>query len=231
VADVVSLMERPVYTYPQVDRLLELSEGTSNRWLNGYRRRSVWYEPILRSEPSDTRWVTWGEFVEARLFAGYRDVDRIDTKQLRVYVQELRRRFNVRYPLAYAAPYVRTEGRRLLWEAQQVAGLPDRFAAEVGSNQIMLAPWVESFVQSVDFDESEGVARKLRPDPDFSDVYVDPLLRGGEPTIAGHNVRVRTVASFVRGGEDPAEVAEWYGLNLDEVRQAVGYDQVHAAIG
>ncbi len=117
-----------------------------------------------------------------------------------------------------------------MWEAQQVAGLPDRFAVEVGSNQIMLAPWVESFVQAVDFDESEGVARKLRPDPDFPDVYVDPLLRGGEPTIAGHNVRVRTVASFVRGGEDPAEVAEWYGLNLDEVRQAVGYDQVHAAI-
>lgn len=228
--EVVSLMERPVYTYPQVDRLLSLSNGTASRWLNGYRRAGNDYEPILRPSKADTSWVTWGEFVEARLFAGYRDLDKIHTRQLRTYVMELRKRFDEKYPLAHSAPYVRAEGRRMLYEAQQVAGLPDQFAVEVATNQIMLAPWVDAFVQAVDFDDVKGSVRRLQPDPDFPEVRLDPLRRGGEPTIAGHNVRVRTIAGLVRGGEDPAEVAQWYGLSADDVRQAVGYDQVHPAI-
>jgi uncharacterized protein (DUF433 family) len=149
---------------------------------------------------------------------------------MRTYVEELRRRFDRRYPLAYSAPYIRPEGRHMLWEAQKAAGLPDRFAVEVGSNQLMLAPWVGQFVEAAEFDSPDGGASKLRPDLDFPDVFLDPIHRGGEPTIAGRNVRVSTLAGLVRGGEDLVEVAEWYDLEVDQVRQAVGYDSVHPRI-
>jgi uncharacterized protein (DUF433 family) len=228
--DVVSLLDRPVYTYPQVDRVLRLTKGTTTRWLNGYRREGVSYAPILRTEPTTTRWVTWGEFVEARLFAGYRDVDRIPVPQLRRVVEVLRDRFDRTYPLANAAPYVRASGRRMLWKAQEEAGLPGMFGEEV-TGQLLLAPWVEQFVASAQFDEEhEGDVAAIRPDPDFPVVRLDPYLRGGEPVMDGHSVRVSTIAGLVRAGEHPADVAEWYDLAVDDVRQAVNYDRRHAHI-
>lgn len=41
VAHVISLLHRPVYTYPQVDRLLGLTSGTARRWINGLPARSA----------------------------------------------------------------------------------------------------------------------------------------------------------------------------------------------
>lgn len=235
---VVSLLERPVYTYPQVDRLLGLTKGTANRWLNGYKRKGVFYQPILREEPRATRWVTWGEFVETRLFADYRNIDEIPTQRMRRVVQELRARFNRTYPLAYAAPYVRPEGRLMLWKAQQAAGLPsDEFAVEVGTGQLVLSPWVEKFVGATAFADAavntvadDAEVSWIRPDRDFPDVHVDPVLRGGEPVIDDRNVRVSTLASLVRGGESISDVADWYGLTPEQVQQAVGYDRIHPRI-
>ncbi|MBM7770136.1 uncharacterized protein (DUF433 family) [Actinokineospora baliensis] len=227
--DVVPLLDRPVYTYPQVDRLLALSTGTADRWFNGYARRGVAHPPMLRQESSRSRWVTWGEFVEARLFASYRDIDKIPTSRLRAYTAELRRVFDERYPLAHSAPYVRREGRLMLWEAQQTAELGDDFAVEVRTDQIVLSPLTEQFYDSADFDD-RGTVHRLRPDADFPDVYLDPRRRGGEPTIAGHNVTVATIASLIRGGERIGDIAQWYRLDDEQVRQAIGYDAVHLRI-
>lgn len=228
--DVVSLLDRPVYTYPQVDRLLRLTKGTAMRWLNGYRRGGVSYAAILRPETRETRWVTWGEFVETRLFAGYRDVDRVPVPQLRRVVEVLRAKFDRTYPLANAAPYGQPSGRRMLWRAQEEAGLPGMFGEEV-TGQLLLAPWVEQFVSAAQFDEDhEGDVSALRPDPDFPAVRLDPYLRGGEPVMAGHSVRVSTIAGLVRAGEHLADIAEWYELTEDDVRQAVAYDRLHARI-
>ncbi|TDV45469.1 DUF433 domain-containing protein [Actinophytocola oryzae] len=229
--DVVWLMDRPVYTYPQVDRMLTLTKGTAMRWLNGYRRDGVSYAPILRTEPSRTRWVTWGEFVETRLLAGCRDVDRIPVPQLRHVVEVLREKFDRRYPLANAQPYLKPAGRLMLWSAQDEAGLSGMFGEEV-TGQLLLAPWVEQFVNAAQFDDdNEGDVATLRPDPDFPAVRLDPYLRGGEPVMDGRSVRVTTIAGLVRAGERPADVAEWYELTEDEVRQAVSYDRLHARRG
>ena len=229
--EVVSLLERPVYTYPQVDRVLGLSDGTALRWLNGYKRRGISYPPILRQEPRGTRWVNWGEFLEARLLAGYRDFDKIPVQRMRRVVEELREQFDRTYPLACAAPYVQAAGRRMLWQAQEDAGLPDVFAVEVGTGQISLAPWVTDFVESASFEDTGDAAiTAIQPDRDFPAITLNPSLRGGEPVIDGRNVRVTTIAGLVRGGEDLRDVAEWYELAESDVRQAVEYDRRHARI-
>lgn len=229
--NVVSLLERPIYTYAQVDRLLELSKGTARRWLNGYRRRDDRYQPFLRPAPTGSQWVTWGEFVETRLFAGYRRIDEIPAQRLRKVIDVLRREFDEIYPLAYARPYLKADGREILRSAQEAAGLPDSFAVVVRTGQLTLAPWVNEFVKSAHFSEdASGHAISLGADPAFPDVRWDPELRGGEPVIDGRNVRVATIAGMVRGGESVEDVAGWYELTEAQVRQAVGFDSTHARI-
>jgi len=38
---VVSLLDRAIYSYADVDRLVGLPAGTARRWLNGYERDAV----------------------------------------------------------------------------------------------------------------------------------------------------------------------------------------------
>jgi uncharacterized protein (DUF433 family) len=54
VGDVVSMLDRPVYGYAEVDRLLRLTPGTAKRWINGYQREGRWYEPVIRDTSTDS---------------------------------------------------------------------------------------------------------------------------------------------------------------------------------
>lgn len=115
-------------------------------------------------------------------------------------------------------------------QAQRAAGFSDEFAFEVDTGQIMLAPWVSRFTEVASFDPKSSDVVSLLADPEMPEVSLDPKLRGGEPVIGARNVLVSTIASLVRGGEEPSEVADWYDLEVSQVRQAVAYDRVHPRI-
>jgi hypothetical protein len=71
--NVIHLQDRPVYGFGQVDHILGLKAGTSARWIDGYQRTGKSYPPVIRPERTGDEIVTWGEFIEARLLAQYRD--------------------------------------------------------------------------------------------------------------------------------------------------------------
>lgn len=120
-AVVVPLLSRPVYPYADVDRLVGLHPGTARRWINGYKRNGISYDPILRDSPQTSEWVTWGEFVETRILAEYRDQS-IATQRLRGAVDALRERFQIDYPLAHLRPYLAAEAGELAVDLNGVEG-------------------------------------------------------------------------------------------------------------
>jgi len=228
-ARIFSLLDRPTYTYPQIDRLLGLTKGTAHRWLNGYRSGGKGYEPILRRERIDTRWATWGEFVETRLLANYRDEDDIPVQRMRRAIEVLREEIDAEYPLARGFLYLEPKGRELLLKAQAIADMPEEFAMLTRTGQIQLAPWVFEVVESADTDDNplRDVVR-LRVAPEFPDLHWDPRKRGGQPTVGDSNVLATTVAEFVTAGEPADEVAGWYHLTAEQVDQAVRYRRFHS---
>lgn len=55
---VVSMLDRPVSSYAETDRLLRLTPSTARRWIDGYERAGREYPPVIRarsSKPSCTR--------------------------------------------------------------------------------------------------------------------------------------------------------------------------------
>src|SRR5829696_8702144 len=94
-----NLLEREVYGLEQVDRLLGLRSGTARRWIDGYERRSRFYPPVVRIEPTGSEIVTWGEFVETRLLSEYRSAGAL-RRHMRPAIEQLRRLFHPVYPLA-----------------------------------------------------------------------------------------------------------------------------------
>ena len=54
-------------------------------------------------------------------------------------------------------------------------------------------------------------------------IVVDPNVRFGKPVIKGTRVPAELVVAKLAGGMTTQEVAEEYGINLEDVRAALSY--------
>lgn len=54
-------------------------------------------------------------------------------------------------------------------------------------------------------------------------IIVDPQIRFGKPVIKGTRVPVQVLVAKVAGGMRPEQVAEEYGVTLEDVRAALAY--------
>ena len=52
---VIDLLDKPVYSMGQTDRLLRVSDGTSRRWIDGYESRGKVYDPLIREARTGLR--------------------------------------------------------------------------------------------------------------------------------------------------------------------------------
>jgi uncharacterized protein (DUF433 family) len=219
-----SLLDRAIYSYADVDRLVGLPPGTARRWIDGYRRRGVDYPPVLRSDVGGPQTVTWGEMVEARLLAEFRS-RRVSLQRLRPAVLRLREEFGP-YPLARARPLLDVSGRELIRRVQDEVGLDRELSLVVVRNdQVILDLPVRHFTESVDYDR--GVAIALRPATITPDVRMDPQRAFGQPAVKG--VRTEVLAQDYRAGESREALAELYGLTVDQVDQALRFELIAAA--
>ncbi len=222
-------LERPVYGFPQVDDVLGLRGGTAKRWIDGYERRGREYPPVVREQRLDNALVTWGEFVETRLLAAYRDAG-VPMLRMRPVVEGLRQRFGVRYPLATIRPYL-DEDLRLVYEVQEEAQLEHsmRLVVEAASGQYVLAPDVRRFRKVAVFEDIEGanVIARFRPLGADRQVVIDPVRRFGSAVVRSTPTDV--IAELVRAGEPVEWVAEQYDLTLEQVLDALEYERRQAA--
>jgi uncharacterized protein (DUF433 family) len=211
------LLGRALYSYSEVDRLVGLSAGTAHRWLEGYEQRGHRYQPVLRPRATGSATVTWGELVEAWLVAEFRRS--VPVRRLRPAVVRLRDEFGS-YPLLRARPYLRVEGRELVRIVQDQDGADRPPAIVVRNGQHVLAESADRSRSAVDY--LDGIAVRLRPDASTPAVAIDPRRVFGQPAI--RNVRTASLAEDARAGTDRKELADLYGLTVDEVDQALRFE-------
>jgi uncharacterized protein (DUF433 family) len=218
-----SLLDRAIYTYPDVDRLVGLPAGTSRRWIDGYQRGGVEYRPVLRTEATGVEIVTWGEMVEARLLAEFRN-RRVSLQRLRPAVLRLRDEFGPS-PLAHARPLLEVAGRELVRRVQDQVGLdPGLLLVVVRSGQLLLDGPAQRFTDSIDYDDDVAVA--VRPAAVTPGVRLDPQRAFGQPAVRG--VRTEVLAQDYMAGESRESLAELYELTADQVDQALRYEMIAA---
>ncbi|UXA16741.1 DUF433 domain-containing protein [Mycobacterium sp. SMC-4] len=221
---VLNLLDRDVYLYSEVDRIVGLRPGTARRWINGYSRAGKHHDPILRIEPRDTEWATWGEFVEARILKEYRE--EIHTRRLREAVSALRQEYRRDYPLAYLQPYLSVVDKDLTIRANDAEA-----QVVVRTGQSLLGEGWPVIQQSQLAEDDKGMkfVAELPPDIDFPDIVVNPNRYSGLPTFRGRRVSVATIAGMVAAGEAPSDLAADYGLSLAQVENAVAFVAKHGA--
>jgi len=216
----VSVLEREMYTEAAAARLLGLAQNTLNYWLEGGERRGKVYRPVIRVEPrGDRAAVTWGEFLEAGLLREYRRRN-VPMLELRDFIDKVRDRYGVPYPLADRRPYV--SGRELLVKLQNDSGLAADFCLiALVRDQPVLTSVADSFVQRVTWDGD--LAAEWRPHNDqLSPVRMDPKVRFGLPAIGG--VRTEILWEHSESGETDEDIAAEFDMPVDSVRWALAYE-------
>jgi uncharacterized protein (DUF433 family) len=216
-----SLLDRAIYSYPDVDRLVGLHAGTARRWLEGYERGGRFYDPVLRAEPTGTDVVTWGEMVEARLLAEFRSRD-VPVQRLRPAILRLRNEFG-RYPLAHARPFLDVEGRELVRIVQEQVGLERSLQLVVVRNgQLVLAESAERFSSAVEY--VGDIVGRLKPEVRTPDVVMDPRRSFGQPSV--RNVRTESLAEDFRAGTTREDLADLYDLSPVQVDEAIRFELI-----
>lgn len=216
-----SLLDRAIYSYPDVDRLAGLHAGTAKRWLEGYTRGGKFYDPVLREQPTGSDSVTWGEMVESRLLAEYRSRD-VPVQRLRPAIVALREEFG-RYPLAHARPFLDVDGRELVRVVQERVGLERSLQLVVVRNgQLVLAVPAAQFRSSVGYVDDE--AAHIKPDARTPDVLMDPRRAFGQPAIRG--VKTESLAEDYRAGTSRDALADLYDLSPEQVDEAIRFELI-----
>lgn len=221
----VAILAQPLYSIREAARLLRIPSAKLRRWLEGYRRAGVFYQPVIRAEPTGSDDVTWGEFVEAGMLAEYRTDALVPLQRLRPVIQELREELGVPYPLAHFRPLVDEDARELVFRAQELAGLDDelflirRVQRQEKAWQLQWAEPVQSFLRKAEFDP-DGLVRRLRPQE--SAVLIDPEVEFGIPQVDG--VRTETIAEAIATGESVEGVGHAWGLTPQQVHAALRWE-------
>jgi len=221
-----TVLDREMYSEAEAARLLSVPQGTLHYWLEGKQTSSRYYRPVIRLEPKGGPVpVTWAEFVEAGVLREYRRKHQVPMAELRQFIDTLRERFDVPYPLADRRPYA--SGRQLVWDAQVEAGLdPDFWLVAFANDQLLLTAPSESFLQRVKWDGD--IATAWRPAADAkSPVVMQPTLRFGRPSVGGISTEV--LWEHVEAGEDVAEVAAAFDVTVKDVRWALAYENAARA--
>ena len=222
----VKTLNRPVYSLADAAEILRMSPSTLGWWLEGGKRGRRVYPPVIRTEPTGERSLTWAEFVEAGLLRQYRRDLGVRLHEIRAFVAALRAELGVEHPLAHAGPWV-GEGTRLLMRVQQECDLPgDLWLIAPVSSHLMQLPPAESFVRRVEWDGDLPVAWKPHDDTG-SPVRCRPGRRFGRPAVRG--ISTAAIFEHLDGGESEEEVAEQFDLEVESVRWALAYETSRAA--
>jgi uncharacterized protein (DUF433 family) len=97
------------------------------------------------------------------------------------------------------------------------------------AGQLVMKRVLETYLQRVEWDRSSLPVR-LFPFPklDICDagraVVIDPFVAFGRPTIAGRGIATSAIADRVNSGESPAAVALDYGLDEEQIQEALVYE-------
>lgn len=218
---VSSVLDREAYVYPEVDRLVGLRSGTARRWINGYQRGAKFYGPILRVVPRDTPWVTWGEFVETRILAEFRE--KVPTARLRAAIDGLRRTYDIDYPLAHLRPYLSVHQRDLTIAGEDVRLSDEEMVVRTGQRLLGGARWLVERATLGQDESGETIIAELPADRDYPDIVINPMRYSGQPTFVGRRVSVATIAGMAANGERPEDLAADYGLSMQQVQEAIDY--------
>ena len=210
----MKVVDRPLYTYPDVDRILGATPGTAARWVNGYKRRGTSYLPVVRPEPSDGL-VTWGEFIEVYYLYRFRGA-KIPLQKLRHTLHGVRDRLDSHYLFSHDdVLYADQDRLEVIEQVQNGSGVGSFLVKRTGQTELTLHPEAKSRLERITY--KEGTATALLPRPGIESIEVAGDRFFGKPRVSGRGIAPQALADLVWFGTPAATVIDQYGVTREVI--------------
>jgi uncharacterized protein (DUF433 family) len=214
--------ELPAYAVPRAAAIVRLSPSTLRLWASGDGAHKPLFKPASRSPLS----LSFSNLTEAFVLASMRRVHGISMQRVRKALRFVGEELGYARPLIHAR--FRTDGLRLF--VQHAERLLDVSA----EGQAVLRDVLDASLKRIDW-EGDFVVRlypwvrsgELLHQP--KTIVVDPRRGFGQPVIAGTGVEARVVAGRYRAGDSIAALAKDYGVELEQIEDAIRSETREAA--
>lgn len=213
-----------LYAVPEAARLTGVSAGKIRRWIKGYNFRKG---QIVRH--SDAVWQ--GEIgpLDNKLALSFRDL--LELRFVDAFIQAgvswrtMRRAHGAaKEELGTTHPFcsnrISTDGKNILMRQAEEDG--DEALLNLVTKQREFTRIVQEFLKELEFSGDDIIWWPLGKE---RQIVVDPRRNFGQPTAARSGVPATTLARSVKANSSVDEVARWYEVQRDEVRDAVAFEE------
>ncbi len=219
------VLNRGIMNMTDAARYLAVSQQTFHRWAKGYERGAPLLHLASTSSMQRTRVapVSFLALTEAYVLDALRRGG-VRVRKIRPALRVLQKEFGTENALI--APNLATDGIDVLWDFSKTSGGSGLIEARTG--QTVIRAIVEDYLSYITWDAG-APARLVLPSCEPSKVVVDPHLSFGLPRFGLAGPRLIDVAGMLKAGEEPAVVAEEFGISTHDVATAARILLGHAA--
>jgi uncharacterized protein (DUF433 family) len=219
-----------IYRVPEASKLTGVSRERIRRWLKGYRSN-------LRKRRYSALWYPQLPEIDNKLALGFLDL--IEIKFVGAFLQR-----GVSWPMIHKArekaaelypdashPFCTrrffTDGQRIFTDLHRETG--ESSLLEIATDQRVFTGITRPFLKQLEFKNGTTLERWWPLGTD-KQVVLDPRKNFGQPTISREGIATRVLAETVRAnGGSIQEVARWYEISPQSVREAVDFEESMAA--
>ncbi len=205
-----------IYTIGEAASLLHVPARTLRSWVDGYKRAgdepARAYPPILDRDGAQPGLMTFGDLIEMHLVRQFTKAG-VKLKEIRDAAKRLREAWGTPYP--FACRQIQTDGIQLLLASGE------HFVRVANCQQVFA--FVKDFFKDLEVDDS-GMATLWRPLGSQRLVALDPQRSFGAPIDIRSGVRTEVLYKSYLAEEDIDEVADWYEVSPDAVRDAIEFE-------
>ena len=223
------LLGKGIYTVPDASRLSRVSQRRIRYWLKGIPSEEI-------AESTDRR--LWqGELrpMEDKFALGFLDLQEVrfidafrragvSWHLLRAAHGVARKRYDIEHP--FCTRHFVTDGGQII---EEIAAKPEGIEhEEVVHGQRVFPQVIQPFLRELEFSADDQLVRWWPLGPDRA-VVLDPRRQFGQPITARTGVATEILQAAAKAGQSIEEIAEWYELEPDSVRDAIAFELALAA--
>ena len=214
-----------LYSIPEAARLARVPSRTLWNWVHGYRYpsggRRVRAKPVLEPTPADqTGSLSFTNLTEVLALSGFRQLG-VSMQKVRRALEYVKQEMKVEHPLA--TQRILSDGVELFWEYQERHRNEIVLVNVVRGGQRAFPEAVMRYLREIEWG-GDTFASRWWPgsfEAGSGTIVVDPRRAFGSPVIARTGIRTEDVFLRFSAGEPISELAEDYGLTLDQAEAAI----------
>ncbi|MCI5826515.1 MAG: DUF433 domain-containing protein [Arcanobacterium sp.] len=209
---------RGLYQPSEVDRIMRFPRNTTAYWAAPYKGDA----PIISRLERPGRYpsIPFIGLAEASVLQGFKATG-VNMRRIRPAFTMLRERLGIEHVLLSDRLY--TDGAEILYEyAEHKDGEALKLVVARNGQQV-LTTLIEQYLKRITFDKDASTPVRISLEAIYGgvDVFVDPFINSGAPTLQANGMRVQDILGYIRAGDTVEDIAEEFGLTPKIVRDLI----------